>query len=172
MRKIQELNNKISGKTILVLAKHNSISQAVTINLELIYHCCVQQCTLNYETTRKLPDYLSDFNPDLILIAVPTEIFSAPSIFQDITWIKRFEDIPILVVCEAPGVNVTGCDNINYLLFPYEQDELHNKLVSIIKTDFSDESPGTSLHSVVYPWIITSGIVNDPEKLATLHYLS
>lgn len=172
-RKLHQTYRNTIGKAALVLAKHTLIGQAVTNNLEIIYHCCVKHCTLNYQTSRRLPESLKNFTPDLIIIADPTEICYATELLHDISWMQRFENIPVLFVCEELRVNAnTTNDHIYYLQFPYEQDEFRTKLVSIFETELTQELPGTPLHSVNNLWIPASEFVKTPEKIHFLPDLS
>jgi two-component system sensor histidine kinase/response regulator len=127
-----DTHQDVTGKRILILCKHATIGQAVKLNLEYLLHLKVQQCTFNRESYQHCPADLHEFEPDLLLIAEPTDTCNVKNLFRQIPWLQRYKSLPVLVLSEQPETQAFEDQNIHYLQFPYEQDELHNKLATIL----------------------------------------
>ena len=156
----------LTGKKILVITKHDIIGQAMKLNLEYILHFTVQQCTLHRDNSQSIPPELLDYDPNLILVAEPADICNINDLLRRFPWLRRYENLPFLVLCVQPETQHIDSENIYYLQFPYEQDELHAKLSAIlyqqdVEPIFVEEStqhPQTSVLIVEDDWIVTADL--------------
>jgi hypothetical protein len=133
------LNDKLQGKSILVLSDNDLLARAIELNLSKTWTVDVLLLTPESAVRRRSRAGV-DRHADLIVVAMSSPASEPVVALSRASLCGRIGQVPILIISDRP-FDSRSDDRIIHLDFPFDINRLRGKVAEILQVDSSISPP-------------------------------